>query len=60
MTVQTVNLEQDYQSACSEVILLRKGLVEILDSVRQHDGNVKLVQQFMIYLHLPLPQVGAM
>ena len=29
----------EYQKACSEVIVLRKGLVEILDSVRQQDGN---------------------
>ncbi|KAI9553228.1 hypothetical protein GHT06_021124 [Daphnia sinensis] len=29
----------DYQKACSEVIVLRKGLVEILHSVRQQDGS---------------------
>lgn len=29
----------EYQKACSEVIVLRKGLVEILHSVREHDGN---------------------
>lgn len=32
----------DYQKACSEVIVLRKGLVEILESVRQHDGILKI------------------
>jgi hypothetical protein len=31
---------QDYRSACSEVIVLRKGLVEILASVREQDGNI--------------------
>ena len=30
----------DYQKACSEVIVLRKGLVEILHSVRQQDGKL--------------------
>ncbi|XP_057381408.1 centrosomal protein of 290 kDa-like [Daphnia carinata] len=29
----------DYQKACSEVIVLRKGLIEILHSVRQQDGS---------------------
>ncbi len=33
-------LLQDYQKACSEVIVLRKGLIEILQSVRQHDGEL--------------------
>ena len=32
-------LQFDYQKACSEVIVLRKGLVEILQSVREHDGK---------------------
>lgn len=42
-------LVMEYQKACSEVIVLRKGLVEILDSVRQHDGNlIKKLTQVLI------------
>ena len=33
-----IDFRQDYQSACSEIIILRKGLVEILESVQQQDG----------------------
>lgn len=32
-------LTEEYQKACSEVIVLRKGLVEILQSVREQDGT---------------------
>lgn len=30
---------EEYQKVCSEVIVLRKGLMEILQSVREQDGN---------------------
>jgi len=39
VTTTSAGLVEEYQKVCSEVIVLRKGLIEILQSVREQDGN---------------------